>query len=76
MKQREGPLCPICRRDFIVDPLDFLEGKDKERDDASSQERAQAPMFLWDQAQRLSADDLDGAGHRRLDPIVVMAPGY
>merc|ERR1712125_191159 len=23
MKQREGPLCPICRRDFIVDPFDI-----------------------------------------------------
>lgn len=23
MKQREGPLCPCCRRDFIVDPYDI-----------------------------------------------------
>jgi hypothetical protein len=23
MKQREGPLCPCCRRDFIVDPYDM-----------------------------------------------------
>lgn len=22
MKQREGPLCPCCRRDFIIDPYD------------------------------------------------------
>jgi hypothetical protein len=26
MKQREGPLCPCCRRDFIVDPFDIEEG--------------------------------------------------
>ena len=26
MKQREGPLCPCCRRDFIVDPFDVEEG--------------------------------------------------
>lgn len=25
MKQREGPLCPCCRRDFIVDPYDLEE---------------------------------------------------
>ena len=25
MKQREGPLCPCCRRDFIVDPFDDVE---------------------------------------------------
>ena len=23
MRQREGPLCPCCRRDFIVDPYDL-----------------------------------------------------
>jgi hypothetical protein len=28
MKQREGPLCPCCRRDFIVDPFDVEEGMD------------------------------------------------
>ena len=22
MKQRGGPLCPCCRRDFVIDPLD------------------------------------------------------
>jgi hypothetical protein len=26
MKQREGPLCPCCRRDFIADPFDEEEG--------------------------------------------------
>ena len=25
MKQREGPLCPCCRRDFVIDPYDFEE---------------------------------------------------
>lgn len=23
MKQREGPLCPCCRRDFVIDPFDL-----------------------------------------------------
>jgi hypothetical protein len=23
MKQRDGPLCPCCRRDFVIDPFDF-----------------------------------------------------
>jgi hypothetical protein len=25
MKQREGPLCPCCRRDFVIDPYDLEE---------------------------------------------------
>lgn len=25
MKQREGPLCPCCRRDFVIDPYDNLD---------------------------------------------------
>jgi hypothetical protein len=25
MKQREGPLCPCCRRDFVIDPFDDAE---------------------------------------------------
>jgi hypothetical protein len=31
MKQREGPLCPCCRRDFILDPYD-LEEEEEEAD--------------------------------------------
>mmetsp|Transcript_9203 Transcript_9203/g.14722 ORF Transcript_9203/g.14722 Transcript_9203/m.14722 type:complete len:386 (+) Transcript_9203:365-1522(+) len=23
MKQRDGPMCPCCRRDFVIDPFDF-----------------------------------------------------
>lgn len=30
MNQREGPLCPCCRRDFIIDPYD-LEGEEYTR---------------------------------------------
>jgi hypothetical protein len=25
MKQRDGPLCPCCRRDFVIDPFDDAE---------------------------------------------------
>jgi hypothetical protein len=28
MKQREGPLCPCCRRDFVIDPFDDVEAAD------------------------------------------------
>lgn len=27
MKERQGPLCPCCRRDFIVDPYDMETGE-------------------------------------------------
>ena len=27
MKQRDGPLCPCCRRDFVIDPFDFRSGE-------------------------------------------------
>jgi hypothetical protein len=32
MRQREGPLCPCCRRDFVVDPYDAYEEDEGERD--------------------------------------------
>jgi hypothetical protein len=25
LNQREGPLCPCCRQDFVVDPYDLEE---------------------------------------------------
>jgi Anaphase-promoting complex subunit 11 RING-H2 finger len=77
MKQREGPLCPICRRDFVVDPLDFLE--EERNDNANSHDRVQLPVVLWDQAQHLSADDFndfDGAVQRPLNNLVVASPVY
>lgn len=33
MKQREGPLCPCCRRDFVLDPYDM---EDEEIDPAAA----------------------------------------
>jgi len=33
MKQRDGPLCPCCRRDFVIDPFDVGPG---ENDDLES----------------------------------------
>lgn len=27
MKQRDGPLCPCCRRDFVIDPFDLGRGE-------------------------------------------------
>jgi hypothetical protein len=32
MKQREGPLCPCCRRDFVIDPFDLEEGRNSSVD--------------------------------------------
>lgn len=25
MRQRDGPLCPCCRRDFVIDPFDLQD---------------------------------------------------
>jgi len=39
MKQREGPLCPCCRRDFVIDPYDvddedvFMAELEEDEDD-------------------------------------------
>lgn len=37
MKQRDGPLCPCCRRDFVIDPFDFGPGEtdDLEKGDSN-----------------------------------------
>jgi len=37
MKQREGPLCPCCRRDFIVDPFDLIEDDEEAQRYTSSE---------------------------------------
>lgn len=38
MKQREGPFCPCCRRDFVIDPFDNGSGDwdDLEKGDSSA----------------------------------------
>lgn len=41
MKQREGPLCPCCRRDFIVDPYDIETG-DRHNAETPSSSRIQS----------------------------------
>ena len=69
MKQREGPLCPCCRRDFIVDPLDLLEEEANNNaitgNDTSNQ---QLPaVFTWD-TSTLDEDPDFG-------PIIVTEPG-
>jgi hypothetical protein len=38
LRQRDGPLCPCCRRDFIVDPYDVESGESAEDDDESAPE--------------------------------------
>ena len=39
MKQRDGPLCPCCRRDFVIDPFDFGDDDDIELGIISVRER-------------------------------------
>jgi len=36
LRQREGPLCPCCRRDFIIDPLDGLVVSEEDPGDATT----------------------------------------
>ncbi|CAB9507720.1 NADPH Oxidase [Seminavis robusta] len=77
MKQREGPLCPICRRDFVVDPLDLLEEDNNNHNihninndiSADEEQGIETPMFQWDPAT-LSMEE-----EEELGGIVVMAPG-
>jgi hypothetical protein len=53
IKQREGPLCPCCRRDFIVDPFDVADF-DHSGDSAGPPNTetpsisARNPRFEWD----------------------------
>ena len=75
MKQREGPLCPCCRRDFVVDPLDLLEeennnGNNDNNAESNNEDTSRnevPPIFSWDPA---SLDDDPDFG-----PIIVSARG-
>lgn len=75
MKQREGPLCPCCRRDFIVDPLDLLEEEENTNksingeggNNNNNNANISPTMFSWDPAT-LDENSVFG-------PIIVAAPG-
>ena len=55
MKQREGPLCPCCRRDFIVDPYDVEEGG------------GDPPVVGGERPGR--QDDADAVGQEQYNPL-------
>lgn len=61
MKQREGPLCPCCRRDFIVDPFDLLEEGNNNEDGANG------PMLHWDPSTL--EDDFSGLSGFDSEPV-------
>lgn len=67
-------MCPCCRRDFIVDPLDLLEeenhnnsGNNPNDANESSSAGQAPPMFSWDPATL--------EGDANFGPIIVTAPG-
>lgn len=41
LRQREGPLCPCCRRDFIIDPVDVNVVE-------SGEEGSEDPVIVWE----------------------------
>jgi hypothetical protein len=51
MKQRGGPLCPCCRRDFIIDPFDLddvedaLDSPSHDRDENTTANVPEIPVF-------------------------------
>lgn len=63
MKQRDGSLCPCCRRDFVVDPFDFGSG---EREDL---EKGNSGAFSSGVGQVLSASTSTGSRNSETSPI-------
>ena len=76
MKQREGPLCPCCRRDFIVDPFDLLEEEANRHDETAGgggmDRTGTTTVLAWDPAFLAIEDDNDAAFN--LGPFIVGAP--
>lgn len=74
MRQREGPLCPCCRRDFVVDPYDIENGDNvfdegnfqAESLDPHNPELARIPTASVDEEQASMpfpvGDGVDGIG--------------
>lgn len=68
MKQREGPLCPCCRRDFILDPYDLEEeGESKEMTDS------QRALSLYSM-ELGELSDGDGDGGEDVLPLSIPIP--
>lgn len=72
LKQREGPLCPCCRQDFVVDPFDLLEEEGNTTTNNNNDNGAVAAVFQWDPTYL----DMDDSMIHNLDgPTFVGAPG-
>jgi len=42
LRQREGPLCPCCRRDFVIDPFDLQDVVQREGSGGPDD-----PVMVW-----------------------------
>jgi len=60
MKQRDGPRCPCCRRDFVIDPLDGERGEDDDLEKGNlSSRRSDSRRSASSQSRELTPAERD-----------------
>ncbi len=73
MKQRDGPLCPCCRRDFVIDPFDNGRGEMDDLEKGDSRDFSRSRSRSSSHSRRRRSRDLSPVMDADVEETVVIA---